>query len=147
MNAWERTILLAEDAALDAELAIDALAEIGLDRHVVHVGDGAEALDWLRRSGRHAARPPGLPAVVLLDVKMPRLDGLQALAAIRADASLRHLPVVLFSSSREQSDIERGWALGVNAYVVKPVDVEEFSATIQSLGHFWAELNESAHGH
>lgn len=146
MNPWERTILLAEDAALDAELAIDALAEIGLDRHVVHVGDGVEALDWLRRRGRYAARAPGLPAVALLDLKMPRLDGLQTLEAIRSDPALRNLPVVLFSSSREHSDIARGWALGVNAYVVKPVDVEKFSVTIQSLGHFWTELNEHTHG-
>jgi two-component system response regulator len=146
MNPWEHTVLLAEDAALDAELAIDALAEIGLARHVVHVGDGAEALDWLYRRGSYAGRAPGLPAVVLLDLKMPRLDGLQALAAIRSDPALRHLPVVLFSSSREQRDIERGWALGVNAYVVKPVDVAEFSAAIQSLGHFWTELNERAYG-
>src|SRR5690606_8587052 len=102
MNPWEHTILLAEDAVLDAELAIDALAEIGLDEHVVHVGDGAEALDWLYSRGRHAGRQPGLPAVALLDLKMPRLDGLQTLAAIRADPALRHLPVVLFSSSREQ---------------------------------------------
>ncbi len=145
MNPWEHTVLLAEDAALDAELAIDALAEIGLAQYVVHVEDGAEALDWLYRRGRYSDRSAGLPAVALLDLKMPRLDGLDTLAAIRADPLLRHLPVVLFSSSREQRDIERGWALGVNAYVVKPVDVDEFSATIQSLGHFWTELNERAY--
>lgn len=145
MNPWLHTILLAEDADLDAELTMDALAEIGLAQHVVHVGDGAEALDWLYRRGHYSDRPAGLPAVALLDLKMPRLDGLQTLEAIRSDPALRHLPVVIFSSSREQRDIERGWALGVNAYVVKPVDVDEFSATIQSLGHFWTELNERAY--
>ncbi|MFB9067389.1 response regulator [Pseudofulvimonas gallinarii] len=145
MNPWLHTVLLAEDADLDAELTMDALAEIGLAQHVVHVGDGAEALDWLYRRGRYSDRPAGLPAVALLDLKMPRLDGLQTLEAIRSDPALRHLPVVIFSSSREQRDIERGWALGVNAYVVKPVDVDEFSATIQSLGHFWTELNERAY--
>jgi two-component system response regulator len=145
MSRWQHSILLAEDAALDAELAIDALSEIGLDQHVVHVGDGAEALDWLKCRGRFADREPGLPAVALLDLKMPRLDGLQTLEFIRSDATLRHLPVVLLSSSRERRDIKRGWALGVNAYVVKPVDVDEFTATIQSLGHFWTELNERIH--
>lgn len=137
-----RAILLAEDNPLDAELALDALHEAHLANPIVHVRDGVEALDWLRRVGEHAGRAKGDPAVVLLDIKMPRLDGLEVLARMRADESLRRIPVVILSSSREQSDLARSWELGVNAYVVKPVDVRQFCGAVRSLGHFWAVLNE-----
>lgn len=144
MSTKIRTILLAEDNPLDAELALDALREARLANPVVHALDGADALDWLRREGRHADRPKGDPAVVLLDIKMPRLDGLEVLRAMREDPGLRHIPVVILSSSREESDLARSWDLGVNAYVVKPVDVRQFFEAVQTLGHFWAVLNEPA---
>lgn len=137
-----RTILLAEDNPLDAELAMDALREARLANPVVLVRDGAEALDWLHRRGPYADRPRGDPAVVLLDLKMPRRDGLDVLTEMRADPHLRRVPVVILSSSREESDLARSWDLGVNAYVVKPVDVRQFFDSVQTLGHFWAVLNE-----
>ncbi|MDZ3823745.1 MAG: response regulator [Pseudoxanthomonas sp.] len=139
-----RTILLAEDNPLDAELALDALREARLANPVAHAVDGADALDWLRREGAHAGRPKGDPAVVLLDIKMPRMDGLEVLRVMREDPALRHIPVVILSSSREESDLVRSWDLGVNAYVVKPVDVSQFFSAVQALGHFWAVLNEPA---
>jgi two-component system response regulator len=137
-----RTILLAEDNPLDAELALDALREARLANPVVLVRDGAEALDWLYRRGPFADRPKGDPAVVLLDLKMPRRDGLDVLKEMRSDPHLKRVPVVILSSSREESDLARSWDLGVNAYVVKPVDVRQFFDSVQTLGHFWAVLNE-----
>lgn len=142
MSQKIRTILLAEDNPLDAELALDALREARLANPVVHVRDGAEALEWLFSRGEHANRPKGDPAVVLLDLKMPRLDGLEVLRAMRSTEELRRVPVVILSSSREESDLARSWDLGVNAYVVKPVDVRQFFEAVQTLGHFWAVLNE-----
>jgi len=138
-----RTILLAEDSPADAEMAIDALREANLLNPIVHVEDGVEALDWLLRRGAHADRPEGLPAVLLLDIKMPRMDGLEVLQAIRSDANLRRLPVVILSSSREESDLARSWDLGVNAYVVKPVDVDQFFNAVKMLGTFWAVVNQA----
>jgi two-component system response regulator len=138
-----RTILLAEDSPADAEMAIDALREAHLLNPIVHVEDGVEALEWLQRRGAHAGRPEGLPAVLLLDIKMPRMDGLEVLQAIRADDSLRRLPVVILSSSREESDLARSWDLGVNAYVVKPVDVDQFFNAVKMLGTFWAVVNQA----
>jgi two-component system response regulator len=137
-----RPILLAEDNPLDAELALDALRSARLANPVVLVRDGAEALDWLHARGEHAGRPPGDPAVVLLDIKMPRRDGLDVLREMRDDEGLKRIPVVILSSSREESDLARSWDLGVNAYVVKPVDVKQFFEAVQMLGHFWAVLNE-----
>lgn len=136
-----RTILLAEDNAADAEMAIDALREAKLANPVVHVEDGVEALDYLHARGAYAGRG-GDVAVVLLDLKMPRLDGLDVLRHMRADPELRRIPAVILSSSREESDLARSWDLGANAYVVKPVDVNQFFAAVQTLGRFWAVLNE-----
>ncbi len=138
-----RTILLAEDSPADAEMAIDALREAHLLNPIVHVEDGVEALDWLLRRGAYADRPEGLPAVLLLDIKMPRMDGLEVLQAIRNDDSLRRMPVVILSSSREESDLARSWDLGVNAYVVKPVDVDQFFSAVKMLGTFWAVVNQA----
>ncbi len=138
-----RTILLAEDSLADAEMAIDALREANLLNPIVHVEDGVEALDWLLRRGAYADRPEGLPAVLLLDIKMPRMDGLEVLQAIRDNDSLRRMPVVILSSSREESDLARSWDLGVNAYVVKPVDVDQFFSAVKMLGTFWAVVNQA----
>ena len=138
-----RTILLAEDSMADAEMAIDALREANLLNPIVHVEDGVEALDYLLRRGAFADRPEGLPAVLLLDIKLPRMDGLEVLHKIRAEESLRRLPVVILSSSREENDLARSWDLGVNAYVVKPVDVDQFFQAVKMLGTFWAVVNEA----
>ncbi|GGD32341.1 response regulator [Pseudoxanthomonas indica] len=138
-----RTILLAEDSHADAEMAIDALREANLLNPIVHVEDGVEALDYLLRRGVYAQRPEGLPAVLLLDIKMPRMDGLEVLNTIRTHDSLKTLPVVILSSSREESDLARSWDLGVNAYVVKPVDIDQFFQAVKTLGTFWAVINET----
>ena len=143
MNSKDlRTILLAEDNPADAEMAIDALREAKLANPVVHVEDGVEAMEYLLSEGAFAERPKGDPAVVLLDIKMPRLDGLEVLKRMRADEHLKRIPVVILSSSREESDLVRSWDLGVNAYVVKPVDVHQFFTAVQTVGRFWAVLNE-----
>ena len=138
-----RTILLAEDSFADAEMAIDALREARLANPIVHVEDGVEVLDYLYRRGAYANREEGMPAVLLLDIKMPRLDGLEVLKQIRNDEQLKRLPVVILSSSREENDLARSWDLGVNAYVVKPVDVDQFFNAVQTLGTFWALINQA----
>ena len=138
-----RTILLAEDSPADAEMALDALREANLANPITHVEDGIEALDFLYRRGAFADRPDELPAVLLLDIKMPRMDGLEVLRTIREDERFKTLPVVILSSSREENDLARSWNLGVNAYVVKPVDVEQFFIAVRTLGQFWAVFNEA----
>ena len=138
-----RTILIAEDSPADAEMTIDALREARLANPIVHVEDGVEALDFLLRRGAFADREEGLPAVLLLDIKMPRMDGLEVLQRIRAEEEFKRLPVVILSSSREESDLARSWDLGVNAYVVKPVDVDQFFRAVKLLGTFWAVINEA----
>ncbi|MGA9421567.1 MAG: response regulator [Rhodanobacteraceae bacterium] len=142
MNREIRTILLAEDSAADAEMTIDALCETKLANPIVHVEDGVEALDYLLRTGGFSERGPGDPVVVLLDIKMPRMDGLEVLRRMRENERLKHVPVVILSSSREDNDLVRSWDLGVNAYVVKPVDARQFFEAVQMLGQFWAVLNE-----
>lgn len=137
-----RPILLAEDSPADAEMAIDALREANLANPIVHVEDGVEALDYLLRRGRYTDRAVGDPAVLMLDIKMPRMDGLEVLQHIREDEALRRIPVVILTSSREESDLARSWDLGANAYVVKPVDAEQFFSAVKTLGRFWAVFNE-----
>lgn len=141
-----RTILLAEDSPADAEMAIDALREARLANPIVHVEDGVEAMDYLLRRGAFADRVEGVPAVLLLDIKMPRMDGLEVLKQIRAEDSLKRMPVVILSSSREESDLARSWDLGVNAYVVKPVDIDQFFNAVKTMGTFWAVINEAPEG-
>jgi len=138
-----RTILLAEDSPADAEMAVDALKEARLANPIVHVEDGVEAMDYLLRRGAYANREEGLPAVLLLDIKMPRMDGLEVLKEIRNTDELKRLPVVILSSSREESDLARSWDMGVNAYVVKTVDVDQFFGAVQTLGKFWAVINQA----
>lgn len=145
MNELKR-VLLAEDSARDVELTLEALAENRLANEVVVARDGAEAWDYLTRSGRHANRPAGNPAVVLLDLKMPKMDGLEVLKAMRADAALRTIPVVMLTSSREERDVVESYSLGVNAYVVKPVAFSDFIDAVKNLGLFWAVLNQPPPG-
>ena len=137
-----RPILLAEDNPADAEMAIDALREANLANPIIHVEDGVEVLDFLLRRGAWADRKEEDPSVLLLDIKMPRMDGLEVLQHMRDNEALRTIPVVILSSSREESDLARSWDLGVNAYVVKPVDVDQFFAAIKALGRFWAVFNQ-----
>ncbi|MFA6232425.1 MAG: response regulator [Rhodanobacter sp.] len=144
MNKKElRTILLVEDSIADAEMAMDALADAHLANPVVHVEDGVECLDYLYARGAWASRTPGNPAVVLLDIKMPRMNGLDVLTRMRQDEHMRRVPVVILSSSREEVDLARSWDLGANAYVIKPVDVDQFFDAVRTLGQFWAVLNEA----
>jgi len=137
-----RTILLAEDNPKDIELTLEALADHNLANQVVAVKDGVEAMEFLRREGPFRLRQSGNPAVVLLDIKMPRMDGLEVLRAIRSDPSLKLIPVVILTSSREEQDLITSYALGVNAYVVKPVNFKEFVEAVKQLGIFWAVINE-----
>lgn len=137
-----RTILLAEDNPKDVELTLEALAEYNLANQVVVVHDGVEVLEYLRREGQFRLRAPGMPAVLLLDIKMPRMDGLEVLREIRHDPDLHALPVVILSSSAQESDLIAGYELGVNSYVVKPVDFKEFVDAVHVLGQYWAILNE-----
>ena len=141
-----RRILLVEDNLKDVELALAALAENNLANEVVVARDGAEAWDYLTRQGRYAERPPGSPAVVLLDLKMPKIDGLEVLRRMKADDALRMIPVVMLTSSREQQDVIESYRLGVNAYVVKPVAFDKFMAAVRSLGLFWAVYYEPPPG-
>jgi CheY-like chemotaxis protein len=135
-------ILLAEDNPNDVELTLEALNQNNLANRVTVAHDGVEAMEYLRREGAFSDREPGDPAVVLLDIKMPRKDGLEVLREIRADPALKRLPVVILTSSREQQDLITGYDLGVNAYVVKPVDFSSFIAAVKELGMFWAVVNE-----
>lgn len=146
MTPTIRTILLAEDSPHDAEMAIDALRDAHLANPIVHVEDGVEALDYLFRRGKYADRGGDDPAVLLLDIKMPRMDGLEVLKELRGHETLKRMPVVILSSSREESDLARSWDLGVNAYVVKPVDVDQFFEAVKTLGKFWAVFNEAPAG-
>ena len=135
-------ILLAEDNPNDVELTLEALGASNLANRVTVARDGVEALEFLRREGAFKDRPPGPPAVVFLDIKMPRKDGLEVLREIRSDPGLRRTPVVILTSSREEQDILRSYDLGVNAYVVKPVGFHEFTEAVRNLGVFWALINE-----
>lgn len=136
------TILFAEDSQRDAEMALDALDEYHLANEIVHVRDGAEALDYLYRRGKFASRLPGNPAVVLLDLKMPKVSGLEVLRIIKGDPALQMTPVVVMTSSREDQDVVTSYKLGVNAYVVKPVKFHEFVDAVKQLGGFWAFINQ-----
>jgi CheY-like chemotaxis protein len=143
MMAELRRILMAEDSANDVELTLAALAEHHLANQVDVARDGAEALDYLYRRGDYAQRAPGNPAVLLLDLKMPKVDGLEVLRQVKTDPALRTIPVVMLTSSREEGDLLRSYELGVNAYVVKPVEFGEFMVAVKQLGGFWALVNEA----
>src|SRR5258706_6075312 len=141
-----RRILMAEDNTNDLELTLAALAEHGLVNQVDVARDGAEALDYLYRRGTHAGRTPGNPIVLLLDLKMPKVDGLEVLRQVKSDPELKGIPVVMLTSSREEGDLLRSYALGVNAYVVKPVQFGDFINAVRQLGGFWALVNETPRG-
>ena len=137
-----KNILLAEDDPRDVELTLSALAEHHLDNRVTVVHDGEQALDYLYRRGRFSARTAGNPILLMLDLKMPKVDGLEVLKTIKADKALQSIPVVMLSSSRETPDLAECYRHGVNAYVVKPVDFASFIEAVRQLGTFWAAINE-----
>ena len=141
-----KRILLAEDNPNDVELTLTALAEFHLANEVVVARDGGEALDYLYRRGSFADRPQGHPAVVLLDLKMPKVDGLEVLRQLKADPNLKSIPIVMVTSSREETDLVKSYELGANAYVVKPVDFQDFVRAVKDLGSFWAVVNEPPPG-
>jgi len=139
-------ILLVEDDPKDTELTMTALEDYNLSNEVVIASDGEEALDYLYQRGKFAARGEGNPAVLLLDLKLPKVDGLEVLQQIKSDDNLKMIPVVVLTSSREERDMVASYKLGVNAYVVKPVDFHEFVNAIKELGMFWAIINEPPPG-
>lgn len=146
MSGELKPILLVDDNPNDVELTLAALEENRLANAVVVVRDGAEALDYLYRRGIFKLRVAGNPAVVLLDLKLPKLDGMQVLEQVKNDADLRQVPVVMLTSSQEERDLLRSYKLGVNAYVVKPVDFHEFVSEVKNLGLFWAVINHPPPG-
>lgn len=137
-----KRILLVDDSVRDTELALDAFQQYNLSNEVVTLRDGVEALDYLYRRGAFVDRTDGDPAMIMLDLKMPRLDGLAVLREIKQDERLKLIPVVVMTSSREEQDVVRSYQLNVNAYVVKPVEFHAFVEAIRLIGAFWLVLNE-----
>jgi two-component system response regulator len=137
-----RVILYAEDSKLDVELTKEVLKENKILNPVVVVNDGVEALEYLNRQGQFKDRKPGNPGMILLDLKMPRMDGLELLEILKKDDKFKLIPVIMLTSSREEQDLIKGYELGVNAYVVKPVDFSDFANVVKEIGVFWAIINE-----
>lgn len=135
-------ILLVEDSDHDAEMTLRTLRKRGIANEIARVRDGVEALEYLYQEGAWANRTPGLPRLVLLDLKMPRMDGMQVLARLRGDPRTRALPVVMLTSSREEGDLLGSYQLGANSYVVKPVDFEQFADTVGQVGLYWVLVNQ-----
>ncbi|HEY8069991.1 MAG TPA: response regulator [Burkholderiales bacterium] len=137
-----RPIVLADDSEQDVELVLAALKRNNFANPVTVARDGVEVLDYFHRRGRFAAEPPGLPLVLLLDLKMPRMDGLEVLRELKGDDRHKTVPIVMLTSSREEADLVKSYQLGVNAYVVKPVGFQQFVEAIRQTGAFWAAINE-----
>ena len=142
MTLRQVEILLVEDSTADAEMTMRTLKRRGIANHVVWVRDGVEALEYLFCEGEYAKRDSGDPRLVMLDIKMPRMDGLQVLERIKKDARTQRIPVVMMTSSREEFDLLASYTLGVNSYVVKPVDFDAFASTISQVGMYWMIANE-----
>ncbi len=142
ITAKIKKILLVEDNENDIELTLNALQDCRLSNEVEPVRDGAEALDYMYYRNKYKDREEGTPCVILLDLKMPRVDGIEVLRTLKNDANLRHVPIVMLTSSREERDLVLSYDLGVNAFVVKPVDFSQFVQAIRNLGMFWAIINE-----
>lgn len=143
MNYQQVEILLVEDSNADAEMTLRTLKRRGIANQIDWVRDGVEALEYLFREGRYSARENGLPKLVLLDIKMPRMNGLQVLERMKQDARTSGIPVVMMTSSREDGDLIASYKLGVNSYVVKPVDFAEFAETVAQVGMYWMIANEA----
>ncbi|HEU0306911.1 MAG TPA: response regulator [Lysobacter sp.] len=144
MNGYQQVeVLLVEDSSADAEMTLRTLKRRGIANSVEWVRDGVEALEWLHCRGAYADRPNGHPKLVLLDLKMPRMDGLQLLETMKSDPHTRSIPVVMMTSSREEGDLLASYGLGVNSYVVKPVDFAEFAERIAQIGMYWMIANQT----
>ena len=141
-----KKILLAEDSPEDAEMTLSALSDYRLSNEIVLVSDGAEALDYLYARGKFSGRLAGNPLLVLLDLKMPKVDGLEVLKTVKSDDTLKTVPVVMLTSSREEQDVVKSYRLGVNAYVVKPVSFHQFVESVRQIGAFWTVHNEPPPG-
>ncbi|HEX4167326.1 MAG TPA: response regulator [Bryobacteraceae bacterium] len=141
-----KPIVIVEDNPNDLELTLVALDKARLANELIILRDGAEAIDYLCYAGKWESRERGNPAVILLDLKLPKRTGLEVLERIKTDPELRKIPVVMLTGSREEVDLERSYGLGVNAYVVKPVNFQDFVTAVQDLGGFWAVLNETPPG-
>jgi len=141
-----KRILIAEDDIKDVELTLAALEELNLANEVVVTHNGEEALNYLYLRNEFENREKGNPAVIMLDIKMPKVSGLEVLKQIKSDPNLRKIPAIILTSSREEKDLVEGYSLGANAYVVKPVDLQEFIDAVKELGLFWAVINESPPG-
>jgi CheY-like chemotaxis protein len=135
-----KSIVLVEDSLRDAEITLHVLGQLA--QNVVHLRDGVEALDYLFRRGEFAERPDSYPALIMLDLKMPRIDGMEVLRQVKSDPELKVIPVVVMTSSGETPDLKRAYALGANAYVVKPLKFSEFVDAVKHIGSFWAVVNE-----
>jgi CheY-like chemotaxis protein len=142
MKAEVKRILIVDDSPKDIELAISALAQKNLANEVDVAEDGEEALDYLYKRGRFANNDNGTPAVILLDIKMPKMDGIECLKQIRSDPKFKLIPVIMVTSSREERDLVESYRLGANSYVVKPVDIVQFIDAIKVLGQYWAVINQ-----
>lgn len=140
--AQVKKILYVEDSENDIELTTEALRGLSLANEIVVARDGVEALDYLYSRGKYQNRNQELPVLILLDLKLPKISGLEVLKTIKSDPNLRTVPVVVLTSSREEKDLVEGYRLGVNAYVVKPVDFQQFVQSVRNLGCFWAVINE-----
>ena len=138
-----KRILLVEDDPMDMELTLTALEEKKLANEVMVVHDGEEALNFLYARGSFRMRAPGNPILILLDLKLPKVDGLEVLRQIKSDENLKSIPVVMLTSSREEQDVVHSYKLGVNAYVVKPIDFQDFLNAVKEIGLFWAVINEA----
>jgi CheY-like chemotaxis protein len=141
-----KNILLAEDSPQDVEMTLAALAEHRLVNEITVVNDGEQAIEYLYRRGNYQGRPAGNPVVILLDLKMPKVDGLEVLRTVKSDPTLKHIPVVMLTSSREEQDLIQSYECGANAYVVKPVDFKQFIEAVKQLGAFWTVHNEPPPG-
>lgn len=142
MKTTLKTILYAEDSSFDVELTRNVLKKNNILNPLVVVKDGVEALDYLQCTGEFKGRSRGNPGMILLDLKMPRMDGLELLDILKKDEQFKTIPIIMLTSSREESDLIKGYHLGVNAYVVKPVDFKDFAAVVREIGIFWAIINE-----
>ncbi len=136
------SILLVDDDKKDVELVLAAFSEIDLDKKVITVRDGEEALDYIFKRGKYKGRTNGAPRFIILDLKMPKVSGLEVLSAIKSDKKTKKIPVVILTSSREVRDISESYQLGANAYVVKPLEFAQFFETVKQIGRFWAHVNE-----
>lgn len=144
MNKYQGVeILLVEDSAHDAEMTMRVLKKRGIVNEIAWVKDGVEAIEYLFCEGEYANRDNGLPKLVLLDMKMPRMDGLQVLKRLKSSEKTQHIPIVMLTSSREEGDLMNSYLSGVNSYIVKPVDFEQFDETIAQIGMYWVLVNQA----